>query len=86
MDPEAAYRRYRDAMKAGDFAEAREARQDLLDWIRKGGFEPKWSKALRHKFLKGTGVRKSKPRGRKYRAAPASYWTHGTIAKKITKR
>ena len=54
MDPDACYRRYRNAMKASDWQEAIEARRDLLAWLRRGGFEPKWSAALKRKFLKGT--------------------------------
>jgi hypothetical protein len=38
MDPKAAQKRIDDARKAGDKREEREARQDLREWQRKGGF------------------------------------------------
>jgi hypothetical protein len=44
MDPNEALRRW----EAGDA----QAGRDLREWIRKGGFEPDWSPALRAQFMK----------------------------------
>jgi hypothetical protein len=41
MDPDACLQRCRDAIKAGDMDEARDAMEDLTTWIAKGGFLPK---------------------------------------------
>lgn len=40
MDPNACQRRIHDAERAGDEEEARAAREDLAEWLRKGGFPP----------------------------------------------
>lgn len=40
MDPNAALRRWRTAITDGDFEEARDALQDLKEWLRRGGFPP----------------------------------------------
>lgn len=40
MDPNACYIRWRDAILAEDFAEAKEAAEDLAMWLLRGGFEP----------------------------------------------
>jgi hypothetical protein len=40
MDPNAALRRFLDALAKGDRAEATEAITDLQEWIAKGGFLP----------------------------------------------
>jgi hypothetical protein len=63
MDPNATLRRWRDAKKDGDFSEAREARSDLREWIRKGGFLP--SGLTRRERLE-LGL--SNPKGSKLRA------------------
>lgn len=38
MDPKATQRRIDEARKSGDKNEERDARQDLRDWRKKGGF------------------------------------------------
>ena len=66
MDPDVCYRRYREAMKEGDWLEAYHARRDLLAWLYHGGFEPKWSKAVRAKFMSlRTGDAIARKAGRK---------------------
>lgn len=40
MDPQACLGRWRLATARGDRTEALEARQDLTDWLRRGGFWP----------------------------------------------
>lgn len=41
MDPEACYRRVIELRDSGDEEGAREAYNDLREWVRKGGFPPK---------------------------------------------
>lgn len=43
MDPKACLERVAAALRDGDKAEAREARADLKEWLRRGGFAPDWS-------------------------------------------
>lgn len=40
MDPNATLGRFRDAIKAGELAEAESAADDLTRWVRSGGFLP----------------------------------------------
>jgi hypothetical protein len=40
MDPNATLRRWRQALKDRDFDDASEAKKDLQEWIRRGGFAP----------------------------------------------
>jgi len=70
MDPDAALTRYWEAVDAGDIAEARDAKSDLMDWIERGGFEPDWEASghSRAEFLALTGAsmrsRHGSPHGR----------------------
>jgi hypothetical protein len=71
MDPDAALRRYWDAVDAGEIKEARNAKTDLMDWIERGGFEPDWARSghSRQEFLALTGAsmrsRHGSPHGRR---------------------
>lgn len=40
MDPQATWQRLIDAYATGDFETTREAAEDLLAWLRRGGFPP----------------------------------------------
>ena len=40
MDPQATWQRLLDAYSAHDWAEAKEAAEDLLVWLRRNGFPP----------------------------------------------
>jgi hypothetical protein len=52
MDPTACFMRWMYAVARGDVAEAQEAHADLTEWLRRGGFEPKWpSMAMRKHFF-----------------------------------
>lgn len=44
MDPNATLRAIDQFLKEDDIQMATEAAQDLLGWIRKGGFSPNWDK------------------------------------------
>lgn len=50
MDPNACLRRFLDALNERDHREAREAHNDLLIWLRRGGFEPDWTPEERARF------------------------------------
>jgi hypothetical protein len=50
MDPNACLQRYRDAMEDGEIDEARDAAEDLGQWLRMGGFEPDWKEGERALF------------------------------------
>lgn len=54
MDPQACFERWMYAVARGDASEARDAYEDLSEWLRRGGFEPKWSAEMRRQFM---GVR-----------------------------
>lgn len=43
MDPNACLRRFKAALAAHDYQEAKSAASDLRDWILNGGFEPDWT-------------------------------------------
>lgn len=45
MDPDATLARYWAAVAAGERDEAQEARDDLLQWLQRKGFEPDWKKS-----------------------------------------
>ncbi len=51
MDPQACLQRWIYAVARGDAREAREAWEDLRDWLAKGGFEPKWPEGMREQFF-----------------------------------
>jgi hypothetical protein len=42
MDPQACLQRFIDADKDQDWDEAETAAEDLMVWMARGGFEPKW--------------------------------------------
>jgi hypothetical protein len=50
MDPTACFHRFLDAEDLGQRDEARAAAQDLVDWLRRGGFEPEWSHSEERAF------------------------------------
>ncbi len=50
MDPQACYDRWRRAVDSGDLDEAREAAADLLRWIARGGFPPRYTTTERFRF------------------------------------
>lgn len=62
MDPDSCYDRWLSAKADGDRTEARYAKQDLKEWLARGGFEPKWTKAQRAAFMKAP--KRSKTRSR----------------------
>jgi hypothetical protein len=43
MDPDATWDRWRRAVRDGDQEEAEEAHRDLMRWLQRGGFEPRWT-------------------------------------------
>jgi len=51
MDPDAAYARWKQAVRDGDREEAADAHDDLVQWLHRGGFEPRWTEAQRAKFM-----------------------------------
>jgi hypothetical protein len=55
MDPQACLERWRDALTEYDREEEDDARNDLLAWLARGGFEPEWRPGERDKFFKGEG-------------------------------
>jgi hypothetical protein len=55
MDPTACLERWRKAMRERDREEEDDARSDLLGWVARGGFEPKWQQGERNKFFNGKG-------------------------------
>jgi hypothetical protein len=57
MDPEATLARWRRAVKNGDGDEATEAAEDLREWIRRGGFEPKWKNKQEREAIRTGGRR-----------------------------
>jgi len=54
MDPQACLERWRRAVRAGDLDEAQEAAKDLREWIRGGGFEPKWKSNAEREAVRDT--------------------------------
>lgn len=48
LDPNVAYRKWR---ITSDLEEAIEAHTDLLEWLKRGGFQPAWSDSERAKFM-----------------------------------
>lgn len=58
MDPNAAVRRWRKAIQSGDHDEAREALQDLKDWIRRGGAHPTINLMPHEKIAMGIKTKK----------------------------
>jgi hypothetical protein len=44
MDPEACLRNFYDALASVEYDDAVECHANLLEWLAKGGFEPKWSR------------------------------------------
>jgi len=59
MDPNATLQRFIEALISGDRQDAREAHQDLTEWLARGGFEPKaWKKHRKmfQAFNPGTGL------------------------------
>lgn len=51
MDPNACFDRWKFAVARGDADEARDAADDLLGWLARGGFEPKWTPEMRAHFM-----------------------------------
>jgi hypothetical protein len=43
VDPDATWDRWRRAVRDGDQEEAEEAHRDLMRWLQRGGFEPRWT-------------------------------------------
>lgn len=48
MDPTAAYRRW---STGDDLSEMKEAAEDLIEWLNRGGFQPKWTAEQKRHFL-----------------------------------
>ena len=85
MDPNAALRRYWEAVDEGDIAEARDAKGDLMNWLERGGFSRTGQRLATHvpsswrspvrRCAAGTARRKSdegEPRRRDLPAAGSS--------------
>ena len=54
MDPDATLARWRKAKRSGDVDEARDAKEDLNEWLRRGGYGPKrMLKAKTRRRLRG---------------------------------
>lgn len=51
MDPNACLAKWENAVKVGDVGGADDAWYDLADWLRQGGFPPKWDDATRVFFV-----------------------------------
>lgn len=51
MDPQACLERWRSALRDHDRKEEDDARNDLLAWIARGGFEPEWGPDEREQFF-----------------------------------
>ncbi len=51
MDPDATYWRWRQAVEDGDWQEAKYAQEDLMNWLSRGGFDPRWTEAERVQFM-----------------------------------
>jgi hypothetical protein len=51
MDPDATYERWLQAVADGDNEEARYAHSDLMEWLNRGGFEPRWTSSEREQFV-----------------------------------
>jgi hypothetical protein len=52
MDPNACYTRVIELLDEGDIFGAKEAANDLREWIARGGFEPAWTSEERESFYK----------------------------------
>jgi len=63
MDPNATLRRWRQALKDRDFDDASEAKKDLQEWIRRGGFAPTIAMTAREKSVLGLKGRQNPLKG-----------------------
>ena len=51
MDPDATYERWRRAARTGNDQAAADAHSDLMKWLNRGGFEPRWTEKQRAGFM-----------------------------------
>ena len=51
MDPDATYERWRRAARTGNDQAAADAHSDLMEWLNRGGFEPRWTEKQRAGFM-----------------------------------
>ena len=54
MDPNATYELFIEATADGRRSDAFAHGQDLAEWLRRGGFEPKWASEEREAFMSWT--------------------------------
>lgn len=69
MDPNATLRMIQEALESGDYTEARYLKHELLNWLSRGGFEPKWKYPRATKFVRSrSGREKERARRNAYQA------------------
>ena len=51
MDPNAAFERWREALRNHDRIEALDAAEALAGWLERGGFEPDWTEPVKVSFI-----------------------------------
>ena len=56
MDPQACLERWRSAVRIDDEEEAYEAAHDLVAWLDRGGFQPKWKDSSEVRALRADAL------------------------------
>lgn len=51
MDPDVCYAEYIEAKNNNNFSLAMKKANELMEWLRKGGFEPDWTSGQKLSFL-----------------------------------